>query len=113
MKIYAVHDLKAEAYLQPFFAGTDGLAIRMFQAAANDQEHQFWKYAEDYSLYCIGVWDESAGVVHAAAKTPLGCAIQYREANTMEPTSLTIVEQMAKTREHLNGEVPPENPESP
>jgi len=111
MKIYAVHDIKAEAYLQPFFAGTDGLAIRMFQAAANDQDHQFWKYAEDYSLYHIGEWDESTGVVHAAAKTPLGSALQYREANTMEPQG-SMDQQIAKTMNALNGEVPQESPKS-
>ena len=79
MNIYAIHDLKAEAYLKPFFAEADGLAIRMFQEAANDPEHGFHKYAEDYTLFAIGVWDERAGVVHASTQKPLGTAIQYRD----------------------------------
>jgi len=125
MKIYAVHDIKAESYLQPFFAGTDGLAIRMFQAAANDQEHQFWKYAEDYSLYRIGEWDESTGVVHAAAKTPLGSALQYREDinpmnldhDTAEGYEQAIEELKTQGEEWRlkalnNGEVPQKSPKS-
>jgi len=77
MNIYAVWDAKAEAYLQPFFTKTHGLAVRMFQQAANDQEHQFNQYAEDYTLFCIGVWEENTGVLHAQNKEPLGSALQY------------------------------------
>jgi len=84
MNVYAVHDIKAEAYLQPFFAQTNGLAIRMFQQAANDQDHQFWKYAEDYTLFYIGIWDDSAGVLHSVTKEPLGSALQYREGPVVE-----------------------------
>lgn len=101
MNIYAVHDIKAEAYLQPFFAQTDGLAIRMFQAAANDQEHQFWKYAEDYTLFNIGVWDEKNGVLHSSTKEPLGTAIQYREGTVVE----ALTKQTDKFREIAEDEI--------
>jgi len=79
LNIYAIHDIKAEAFLKPFFADADGLAIRMFQEAANDQDHGFCKYAEDYTLYRIGVWDEQNGVVHASTHKTLGNALQYKE----------------------------------
>jgi hypothetical protein len=48
--IYAIYDVKAEQFLPPFFAKTNGVEIRMFEQAANDQQHDFNKYAEDYSL---------------------------------------------------------------
>lgn len=59
MKIFTVYDSKAEAYLQPFFAKTHGLAIRQFQQAVNTADHQFHNYAEDYTLFVIGMWDEN------------------------------------------------------
>lgn len=111
-----MHDIKAEAYLQPFFAQTDGLAIRMFQAAANDQEHQFWKYAEDYTLFNIGVWDEKNGVLHSSTKEPLGTAIQYREENVWAQPADDLATATEKTIDYLhktNGTEPPQkNPES-
>ena len=125
MNIYAVHDIKAEAYLQPFFAQTDGLAIRMFQAAANDQEHQFWKYAEDYTLFNIGVWDEKNGVLHSSTKEPLGTAVQYKDTTDAERYEEKWVEQMAKqeaierrrdgeeiVKQFTNSISPQKNPES-
>lgn len=101
MNVYAVHDIKAEAYLQPFFAQTNGLAIRMFQQAANDQDHQFWKYAEDYTLFYIGIWDDSAGVLHSVTKEPLGSALQYREGPVVE----AITKQTDKFRELAEDEI--------
>lgn len=64
-KIYAVYDHKAEAFLQPFFAKNDAVAERMFSAAVMDDEHQFCKHAEDYTLWTLGVFDEESGVLHS------------------------------------------------
>lgn len=78
--IYSVYDSKAEAFLPPFFAKTDGLAVRMFSAAANDQEHNFWRYAEDYTLFQIGTWDQTTGTLYASeANRTLGQALLFRE----------------------------------
>lgn len=79
MKIFTVYDAKAEAYLQPFFSSTDGTAMRAFQAAATDAEHDFGKFAEDYTLFEIGQWDETEGsITMLDAKKPLANAIQFR-----------------------------------
>ena len=50
-KVYSVYDAKAGGYLDPFMAMTDGLAIRMFASAANDAQHDFHRYAADYTLF--------------------------------------------------------------
>lgn len=62
-QIFSVYDQKAIAYLQPFFANTEGIAVRMFTAAVNDTEHQFARFAEDYVLYKIGEFDDSTGLI--------------------------------------------------
>lgn len=79
-KVFAVYDSKAEAYLPPFFAQTAGLAIRLFQQAANEDNHNFNKWSEDYTLFTIGEWDQDSGTLFAAkANTSLGTALQYRD----------------------------------
>ena len=55
MNIYTIYDSKAEAYLTPFFTDTDATAVRIFTSAATDEQHHFHKYAEDYTLFAIGV----------------------------------------------------------
>jgi hypothetical protein len=52
----------AEAYLQPFFAPTRGLAIRSFSEAANTSEHQFQKYSADFTLFEIAEFDDTTGI---------------------------------------------------
>ncbi len=62
-RCYTIYDVKAEAYLLPFFQTKDGLAIRVVEEAVNDGKHQFCKYPEDYSLWRIGSYDEQSGTL--------------------------------------------------
>lgn len=79
MKIFAVYDSKAEAYLQPFFARTDGVALRMFGQAAQDEQHDFSKHAADYTLFCLGEFDEYTGkIAPLDALYNLGNALSLR-----------------------------------
>lgn len=61
LKIYSVRDNTAAAFLQPFYATTDGVAIRSFMDAANDSAHQFHKHIADYTLYLLGEFDDGNG----------------------------------------------------
>lgn len=63
MNIYTIYDSKAEAYLTPFFTDTDATATRIFTSAATDEQHHFHKYAEDYTLFAIGIWHEKTGAI--------------------------------------------------
>lgn len=62
-RIFSVFDEKAEAFLQPLFMQTRGLAIRSFQAAVNDPGHTFSKYSADFVMYEIGTFDDVTGEV--------------------------------------------------
>ena len=58
---YTVHDQAAAAYLPPFFESTDAKAIRAFENAVSDPNHQFGRNPEDYNLIKIGQFcDEHA-----------------------------------------------------
>ena len=52
-KIYAVFDSKVGAYLQPMFFRSNGEAIRAFASAVGDVDHQFSKFASDYTLLSL------------------------------------------------------------
>ena len=76
--VYSVFDSKADAYLQPFFAPTRGVAVRMFETAAQDVAHDFHRHAGDFTLFEIGEFDEVKGtLVPYEVKYNCGAAIQY------------------------------------
>lgn len=61
--IYSVFDLKGETFSQPYFAVTDGVAMRLFGDACLDPETPLGRHPEDFSLYRVGVWNCDNGVV--------------------------------------------------
>lgn len=62
LNVFAVYDLKAEAYMAPFFQQTKGLAIRSFAAAAHDGGSVISKYPEDFCLFDLGTWEDRTGL---------------------------------------------------
>lgn len=59
--IFSVFDQKAGAYIQPFFSQTVGTALRSFNTAANQQDHDFNRHAADYTLFEFGTYEQSDG----------------------------------------------------
>jgi len=59
--IYTVWDSAADAYIQPFFAPNDKVAIRSFHSACIDAGHDFYKHAHDYTLFRLGSFDQAKG----------------------------------------------------
>jgi len=75
MKIYTVRDSKAEAYLQPFFAINDNIAMRMMLDTANDQTTLFYKHPEDFQIFVIGKFNEKTGEITSINHVSLGKVI--------------------------------------
>lgn len=65
MRIFTVYDTKASIYGQPFYAVTDGIALRMFSDAVNNNspDNALNRYPEDFTLYYIGEFDDATGSV--------------------------------------------------
>lgn len=63
LKVFAVRDTKAQAFLQPFYSPSVGSAMRAFSDAVNDKSCPFNKHPEDYLLYEIGTYDDSTAVL--------------------------------------------------
>lgn len=124
VKIYSVYDGKAEMYLPPFYQTADGAAIRMFQGAVNDQDHDFCKYAADYTLFAIGEWDEKSGTIFSAQQNlALGNGLTFQDSGSFEKALQTTTDNLQQEIQELrtknNGvspaatrwETPPENPD--
>lgn len=65
LKVFSVYDCKAEGYLPPIFFPTDAAAVRAFASAVQSPEHDFARFPEDYTLFCVGEWNDEAGELTA------------------------------------------------
>lgn len=63
LHMFTVFDVKAKAYLPPFFLPQVGQAVRSFGDAIDDPAHAFAKHPEDYTLFLVGTFDDASGVV--------------------------------------------------
>lgn len=64
VKLYAVKDNKASAYLEPFTCANDAVASRAFAQRCNDSNTVFYKFPQDFDLYEIGTYDqESSNII--------------------------------------------------
>ena len=60
--VVVLYDNVANAYKDPFYPPTRGVALREFQDAVNNpQNAQLHNHASDFDLYVIGSWDEQTG----------------------------------------------------
>lgn len=67
---FSIHDSKAEAFMQPFFAPTMGIAERSFQEACRNPETPMAKYPADFSLWVVGEFDEATGTLSPGERGP-------------------------------------------
>lgn len=80
LKMFAVYDSKAEAYMQPFFMQSRGQAIRAWDGLVNDAKSEMCQYPADFTLFELGEYDDSNGQVEMLdAKINLGCAIEFKK----------------------------------
>jgi hypothetical protein len=88
MNIYAMYDEKAEAYHRPFIFKTDGQAVRAFSDGVKDQQSNLAKHYQDYSLYCIGIFNEETAEIDSFNPVKLIC----RASEFVEDTTKEVVE---------------------
>ena len=56
--MYTIYDSKAEIYTPPMHFRNDAEALRQLGQEANNPDSKLNKFAEDYSLFLLGEWDE-------------------------------------------------------
>nr|WAE43758.1 MAG: nonstructural protein [Microviridae sp.] len=78
MKVCAVYDVKAEAFMPPMFVPATGLASRDFVDAFSAKDQPASKHREDFSLYEVASFDTSNAVFESIIPPRLifkGCDI--------------------------------------
>lgn len=82
LKIFAIYDDKACAYLPPFFLPTKNMAIRAFGDCANDPKHQFGSNPADYTLFELGEFDDTLGhITVGKTNRSHGTALDHKREN--------------------------------
>lgn len=66
---YSIYDRKALQYHPPYYAVTDGAAVRSFADLANDRTTTIGRHPVDYVLFYVGSYDDALGLL--IAETPL------------------------------------------
>lgn len=61
LKIFSIYDEKALSYNTPQYLAHQGEAIRMLQTTLDNKESMISKYPKDFSLYCLGLYDNNTG----------------------------------------------------
>ena len=80
MKVFVIYDAKVEAYLQPFYARTNGEALRMWEQSVNDEKTQFYRHPQDFALYGTAEYNEDNGRFEQYdTMVPLGLAIEIKK----------------------------------
>jgi len=74
MKIFAMLDIKANHYLQPFPESSTISALRGFDVAVNSKESVFSKFPDDFCLMELADFDQSTGEISPHAPQNLGSA---------------------------------------
>lgn len=81
INVYAIKDLKVNAFLQPFFSQTHGSAIRAFADHCADKQSMPNKHPEDFILYSIGKYDDQTGQLESGTLQQLAQATEYANGN--------------------------------
>lgn len=85
LKIFSVFDSKADAYQTPFFMPSTGQAVRAFRDLANDASSLVSRHPADFTLCCVGVFDDASGkVVSLDQVERLGQASDYKELKSSD-----------------------------
>ena len=82
LKVFGIYDSKVNAYLPPFMMKTIGEVERALSGHVNDIQHNFHKYAEDFTLFELGTWDDS-NAKYTLHSTPhsIGQLMQYKKTD--------------------------------
>lgn len=94
LQVFAVFDSAVGAYMPPFTMKSKGEALRSFMSASQDSDHNFFKYAPDYTLFHLGSYDEASGqFTQDSPPVSLGTALELGSKDERaERPPLEIVE---------------------
>lgn len=85
-KLFSIYDAGTQTFHPPFALAHEGEALRQLQQMANDPDSKLYQWAEDFSLWRIGEFDDTdAGFDLETAPTRIASALDYKTTNR-QPT---------------------------
>jgi len=72
LKIFALRDVRVEAFLKPMFLQNKKVLHRAIGQALQDENSMLYVAPEDYQVYELGEYDEATGQIEACAPTFIG-----------------------------------------
>jgi hypothetical protein len=78
LKFYSIRDGKSETYNKPFTEVSNGVALRNFMTAMENEDSMIKKYPEDFSLWQVGQFDETTGEIIPANPECIGKAVDLK-----------------------------------
>lgn len=77
LDVFCVYDMAAEAYLQPFFLPTKGLALRAFEEAVKKPGTPLSRWPSQFALYRIATFDDLSASFEALPPVQLALGSQF------------------------------------
>lgn len=94
-KVFAVLDHKVGLYMQPFHMESEGQAIRSFTDAVNSGETIFHRHPGDFTLYCLGEFNDTSGEYFNDRKFVIeATAVFYRVARPEDDGQQIDIDEM-------------------
>jgi len=82
VKMYAIYDSKAVAYLQPFFCANHAVAFRNIERACKNPQSPFAEFPADFNLFCLADFEDTKGELKPfLAPENLGNLLQFQAVN--------------------------------
>lgn len=87
--VASVYDSQVQTWSSPTFHINKGALARAWAEASNDPNSPFCKYPEAFTMFVVGEWDDSTGILQPLqAPDSLGNALQFKK-----PTNLKELNQ--------------------
>lgn len=74
VNVYGLFDCKTMFYHAPFVAHGNGDAVRVITSLVMGGQHPCSKFPEDFTLFCIGSFDDSKGGLVGFKENELVCS---------------------------------------
>lgn len=74
--IYSIYDTAAGIYQKPFVAQSHGEVTRSFSDIACDAEHPIGQHPEDYTLFCLGTFNDGTGEIIPKPPNKIATALE-------------------------------------
>lgn len=74
--MYSILDVNV-GYGMPIVQDNDAVAMRNFENACSDRSSVFATHSSDFSLWCVGTFDDSTGIVESCEQRKICNAFDF------------------------------------